>query len=139
MDTRQKQLPLSDNVIVTDSTPKPKLLDQVRALIRTKHYSLRTERAYVFWIKRYIYFHQKRHPAEMGKDEVKRFLSYLATTEKVAASTQNQALAGLLFLYKQVLKVDLPWMDRIVGAKRPKRLPVVLTRRLRDPPAGVWV
>jgi integron integrase len=128
MDTRQKQLPLSDNIIVTDFTPKPKLLDQVRNLIRTKHYSLRTERAYVFWIKRYIYFHHKRHPAEMGKDEVERFLSCLASTEKVAASTQNQALAALLFLYKQVLNVDLPWMEGIVRAKRPKRLPVVLTR-----------
>jgi len=128
MDTRQKPLPLSDNIILTDSTPKPKLLDQVRGLLRVKHYSVRTERAYVFWIKRYIYFHQKRHPAEMGKDEVERFLSYLATTDKVAASAQSQALAALLFLYKQVLKVDLPWMQGIVRAKRPKRLPVVLTR-----------
>ena len=108
--------------------PKPRLLDRVREAIRTRHYSRLTEKAYVHWIKRYIFFHNKRHPADMGAPEVTRFLSSLAVEGKVAASTQNQALSALLFLYAQVLEVDLPWMDEIVRAKRPQRLPVVLTR-----------
>ena len=107
--------------------PKPRLLDRVRAAIRARHYS-RTEKAYVAWIRRYIFFHDKRHPADMGAPEVTRFLSSLAVEGKVAASTQNQALSALLFLYGEVLAVDLPWMDEIVRAKRPQRLPVVLTR-----------
>jgi integron integrase len=108
--------------------PKPRLLDRVRAAIRARHYSRRTEKAYVAWIRRFIFFHDKRHPAEMGAPEVTRFLSSLATEGHVAASTQNQALGALLFLYREVLEVDLPWMDEIVRAKRPQRLPVVLTR-----------
>ncbi len=108
--------------------PKPRLLDRVRAAIRARHYSRRTEKAYVAWIRRYIFFHDKRHPADMGAPEVTRFLSSLAVEGKVAASTQNQALSALLFLYGEVLAVDLPWMDEIVRAKRPQRLPVVLTR-----------
>jgi integron integrase len=108
--------------------PKPRLLDRVRAAIRARHYSRRTEKAYVAWIRRYIFFHDKRHPADMGAPEVTRFLSSLAVDGKVAASTQNQALSALLFLYGEVLAVDLPWMDEIVRAKRPQRLPVVLTR-----------
>jgi integron integrase len=109
--------------------PKPRLLDRVRAALRARHYSRRTEEAYVAWIKRYIFFfHAKRHPAEMGADEVTRFLSSLAVDGQVAASTQNQALSALLFLYRDVLEVDLPWLDGIVRAKRPQRLPVVLTR-----------
>jgi integron integrase len=114
--------------ILSESPPKPKLLDQVRALIRTRHYSLRTERAYVFWIKRYIYFHHKRHPAEMGKAEVEVFLSHLASSKHVAASTQNQALSALLLLYRHILGVELPWLDGLTRAKKPKCLPVVLTR-----------
>lgn len=90
--------------------------------------SRRTEEAYVFWIRRFIVFHGKRHPVEMGADEVTRFLSSLATERHVAASTQNQALAALLFLYRQVLGVELPWLDQVVHARRPARLPVVLTR-----------
>jgi integron integrase len=108
--------------------PKPKLLDQVRQRIRARHYSRRTEKAYVHWIKRYIFFHDKRHPAEMGADEVTAFLTALAVDGKVAASTQNQALSALLFLYREVLAVELPWLDGLVRAKPPHRLPIVLTR-----------
>jgi integron integrase len=100
----------------------------VREAIRIRHYSRRTEKAYVHWIKRYIFFHGKRHPAEMGAAEVTAFLTSLAVQSKVAASTQNQALSALLFLYREVLGVDLPWLDDVVRAKRPQHLPVVLTR-----------
>lgn len=108
--------------------PKPRLLDRVREAVRTRHYSRRTEKAYVHWIRRFIFFHDKRHPAEMGPAEISAFLSSLAVRDKVAASTQNQALSALLFLYRNVLGVDLPWLDDIVRAKRPQYLPVVLTR-----------
>ena len=111
-----------------DRDKQPRLLDRVRAAIRLRHYSRRTERAYVSWIRRFILFHGKRHPKDMGAAEVEGFLSSLATNDGVSASTQNQALAALLFLYPHVLDRDLPWMDEIVRAKRPKRLPVVLTR-----------
>jgi integron integrase len=107
---------------------KPRLLDRVRAAARLRHYSRRTEAAYVAWIRRYILFHDKRHPAELGAAEVTRFLSSLAIDGRVAASTQNQALGALLFLYRDVLELDLPWLDGVVRAKRPERLPVVLTR-----------
>jgi len=106
---------------------KPRLLDQVRAAIRMRHYSYRTEQAYVGWIRRYILFHRKRHPKEMGKQEISQFLTSLAVDRRVAASTQNQALAALLFLYQDVLDCDPGWIDDIVRAKRPRRLPVVLT------------
>ena len=105
----------------------PRLLDQVRNRIRVKHYSLRTEDAYLHWIRRFIYFQGKKHPREMGGREVEGFLSHLATVGRVSASTQNQALSALLFLYREVLEVDLPWMDGMVRAKRPARVPVVLT------------
>jgi len=108
--------------------PKPRLLDRVRQAIGARHYSRRTEKAYVHWIKRYIFFHAKRHPAEMGAAEVTAFLTSLAVKGKVAASTQNQALSALLFLYREVLGVELPWLDGLVRAKPPQRLPVVLTR-----------
>ena len=107
----------------------PKLLDRVRDAIRTRHYSYRTEEAYVGWIRRFILFHNKRHPAEMGKAEIQQFLTALAVKRNVAASTQNQALAALLFLYKDVLECDPGWLDDVVRAKRPQRLPVVLTRQ----------
>ena len=118
-----------------DSTPAkapgganpPKLLDQVRARIRVKHYSIRTEDQYVFWIRRFIHFHGKRHPRDMGAPEVEAFLSDLAVNGRVAASTQNQALSALLFLYREVLEVRLPWLDNITRAKPSQRLPVVLT------------
>jgi integrase len=96
--------------------------------VRARHFSRRIEKAYVHWAKRYIFFHGKRHPAEMGAREVTEFLTALAVRDKVAASTQNQALSALLFLYRHVLGVELPWLDDLVRAKRPQRLPVVLTR-----------
>src|SRR5438034_493325 len=108
--------------------PKPRLLDRVRETVRARHYSRRTEKAYVHWIRRYIFFHGKRHPAEMGAAEVTSFLTSLAVRDKVAASTQNQALNALLFLYREVLGVELPWLDDVVRAKRPQHLPAVLTR-----------
>jgi len=100
----------------------------VRHEIRTRHYSPRTEDAYIHWIKRFIFFHGVRHPAEMGEAEVTRFLSSLAVDFRVSASTQNQALSALLFLYKEVLQQPLPWLDNLVHARRPERLPVVLSR-----------
>lgn len=106
----------------------PRLLDQVRARLRLKHYSLRTEQAYVGWIRRFILAHDKRHPRDMGALEVEGFLSTLATRGQVAAGTQNQALAALLFLYREVLSIELPWMETMVRAKRPQRVPVVLSR-----------
>lgn len=113
-----------------DTSPNsaPKLLDQVRGKIRLKHYSIRTEQAYVDWIKRFILHFDKRHPGEMGPAEVEAFLTYLAVEGRVAASTQNQAKSALLFLYKEVLGVELPWLDNVEKAKTPRRLPVVLTR-----------
>jgi integrase len=108
--------------------PKPRLLDRVREALRARHYSRRTEKAYVAWIRRYILFHHKRHPLEMGAPEITRFLSALAVEGNVAASTQNQALSALLFLYREVLDLDVPWLDDLVRAKRPIRLPIVLTR-----------
>ena len=113
----------------------PKLLEEVRDLIRTRHYSYRTEEAYLNWIRQYILFHGKRHPAEMGADQVTQFLTHLAVKRQVAASTQNQALAALLFLYKNVLKVDLPWLTNVERAKRPARIPLVLTKGGSQAPA----
>ena len=107
---------------------KPKLLEQVREQIRLRHYSIRTETVYLEWVKRFIRFHKYRHPQEMGAAEVEAFLSHLAVRRDVAASTQNQALSAILFLYKQVLQIELPWMDGVIRARRPQRLPVVLTR-----------
>jgi integron integrase len=109
-------------------TGPPRLLDQVRAKLRGLHYSVRTEKAYVTWIRRFILFHGKRHPNEMSEVEIGEFLSSLATHAKVSSSTQNQALAGLLFLYQQVLGRKLEWLGNLVHAKRPKQVPVVLTR-----------
>lgn len=106
----------------------PKLLDQVRDKIRVKHYSIRTETQYLQWIKRFILFHHKRHPKDMGAAEVEAFLSHLAVEGNVSASTQNQALSALLFLYREVLAIELPWLDDVVRAKKPQRLPSVLNR-----------
>jgi hypothetical protein len=103
--------------------PKLRLLDQVSEVMRFKHYSLRTERTYRDWIRRYILFHGKRHPKEMGAEEIERFLSDLATTHKVAASTQNQAFNALVFLYRQVIHVDIGPIEDVERAKRPERLP----------------
>jgi integron integrase len=109
-------------------SPRPTLLDEVRRRLRVKRYSPRTEQAYVYWIRRYIRANGMRHPRELGGAAVERFLSGLAGRDRVAPSTQNQALAALLFLYREVLAQDLPWMKNIVRAKRAPRLPVVLSR-----------
>jgi integron integrase len=108
--------------------PKSLLLDRVRDKIRVKHYSIRTETAYVDWVRRFVNFHQRRHPSELGAEHVEAFLTHLAVQRNVAASTQNQAKSALLFLYKEVLGSELPWLDDVETAKRPQRLPVVLTR-----------
>ena len=108
--------------------PKLKLLDQVRDAIRARHCSRRTEECYVGWIRRFIIFHGKRHPMEMGEAEITGFLSALAVKARVSASTQNQALSALLFLYRDVLNRELPWLDDVVRARTPRRLPVVFTR-----------
>jgi integron integrase len=113
--------------ISSATVEKPRLLDEVRRCIRVLHYSRRTEKTYVYWIRYFILYHNKRHPVSMGGREVSDFLSYLATERNVAAATQNQALAALLFLYGKVLHVDLPWMGDMVRAKRPVRLPTVLS------------
>jgi integrase len=108
---------------------QPKLIDQLHNVIRAKHYSLRTEEAYWHWIKKFILFHNKRHPNDMAEAEVGTFLSHLAVEKNVASSTQNQALSAILFLYKEVLKKPLDWIEGVPRAKRPSRLPVVFTKR----------
>jgi len=122
----------------------PRLMDQVRARMRVKHYSVRTERAYAGWIRRFILANGRRHPSGLGGPEVEAFLTLLATRGHVAPGTQNQALAALLFLYREVLGVELPWMENVIRAKRPRRLPVVLSavevRRLLAAMDGqVWL
>jgi integron integrase len=108
--------------------PRKKLLDQVRDALRLKHYSIRTEQSYVTWIRRFILFHNKRHPNEMGCQEITAFLTYLAVNQHVAASTQNQALSALLFLYRDVLNISLDLPIAAVRARQPKRFPTVLTK-----------
>jgi integron integrase len=120
-------------------------LDQIRGRLRAKHYSIRTEQAYLDWVRRFILFHDKRHPCELGPAEVERFLTHLAVRRRVSSSTQNQAKSALLFVYREVLGVELPWLDGVVSAKQPRRLPVVLTQdevervlaRMRGTPALV--
>jgi integron integrase len=120
METLVAEMPAAD---------KPKrLMDRVRDVMRVKHYSLRTERSYCDWIERFIRFHGMRHPSEMGAEEVSRFLTQLARDGHVSASTQNQALSAILFLYKQVLKEEIGWLHEVERAKKPARVPVVLTR-----------
>ena len=111
-----------------DIATTPRLLDLVRAKIRVKHYSIRTEQAYLDWIKRFILHFDKRHPGDMGVQEIEAFLTWLAVSGRVAASTQNQAKSALLFLYREVLEIDLPWLENVTQAKTPIRLPVVLTQ-----------
>ena len=110
------------------ASPKPKLLDQVRQALRARHYSRRTEEVYVMWSKRFIFFHGVRHPAEMGEPEINSFLTHLALKERVSASTQNQALSALLFLYRHVLGREVGDLGEVIRARRPTRLPVVMTR-----------
>lgn len=106
-----------------------RLLDEARAACRLRHFSLRTEQAYVAWIKRYIFFHNKQHPRQMGEDEIRQFISHLAVEHSIAASTQTVALSALLFLYRDVLKIELKYVANIERARKPKRLPSVLTRQ----------
>jgi integron integrase len=110
------------------SPKRSRLLEDLRSAIRARHYSYRTEKTYVDWVRRFILFHGKRHPKDMGVGEINTFLSHLAVNGQVAAATQNQALAALLFLYRDVLKVNVPWMEGVVRAKKPLRLPVVLSK-----------
>ena len=119
---------LSASAVVEPPRP-PRLLDQLRVRLRTLHYSYRTEQAYCQWVRRFVVFSGRRHPAQLGAAEIELFLSHLAVDRRVSASTQNQAKAAILFLYRQVLRVDLPWLDEIVQAKQRQRLPVVLTTR----------
>jgi integron integrase len=123
-----REIKFMTNHDVGSPPPERRLLDLLRDAIRRKHYSYRTEQSYVHWARRFIFFHGKRHPRELGGDEVAAFLTHLARERSVAASTQNQALAALLFLYGEVLGTKLPWMQGIERAKRPVRVPVVLTR-----------
>jgi len=117
--------PVSGHAAVTTTT----LLEHVRQAIRTRHYSYRTEKAYIHWIQRFTLFHNKRHPTEMGEAEIGQFLSRLATDSSVSASTQNQALSALLCMYRKVIGKEIGYVNGVVRAKRPTRLPVVLTRQ----------
>lgn len=119
-----KGTPRSDG----NTRPAPRLLDQMRERIRYKHYSLRTEKAYVFWVRSFIRFHGLKHPKLMGAPEVERYLTHLATTRKIAPSTHKQALAAILFLYREVLAIELPWMGDIGRPKTSQHVPVVLSR-----------
>lgn len=116
-------------VTLRESNNKPKLLDEVRAHLRVNHYSKKTEEAYINWIKQFIIFNGKEHPGKLGSEEIKKFLNYLAEKRKVSASTQNQALQGILFLYKNILKKDVGWIEEIKFAQRKKHLPVVLSKK----------
>ena len=109
-------------------SPKPKLLDQIRNHLRSLHYSRRTEESYVNWIKRFILFHNKIHPENLGKEEIRNFLNHLAVERNVSASTQNQALQGILFLYKEIIHKDVGWIDDIKRPTKPKHIPVVFTK-----------
>lgn len=117
-----------DSQVAGDAKPASGLLQQIREAVRVRHYSIRTEQAYVAWAKRFILANGKRHPRELGERELEAFLTRLATDHDVAAGTQNQALSALLFMYREVLGMDLPWMEHVVRAKRPRRIPVVLSR-----------
>ena len=121
--------PIDSSLSALATAGKPRLLAQVRDAFRRLHYSYRTEKTYLYWIRYFIRWSGKRHPRDMGAPEVTGFLNFLANERSVAAATQNQALSALLFLYGKVLEVRLPWLDALVRAKRPVRLPVVLTER----------
>ena len=118
---------MEDTIASNEQRPQ-KLLERVRSAIRLRHYSPRTEEAYAGWIRRFVIFHHKRHPKEMGGAEVRQFLTYLAEKLEVSAATKNQALNSLVFLYRQVLQLPLGKMEPFVRAKRPKNLPIVLTK-----------
>jgi hypothetical protein len=118
--------PQNPNVVPLAEGSRPKLLDQVRQTIRMRHYSRRTENTYVHWIRRFIIFHHKKHPSTMGAPEIAAFLSWLATGQRVSSSTQNQALSAVLFLYRQVLRIEVGAIEQVTRAKKPHRVPVVL-------------
>jgi len=126
------EMPARGWLTIAEGTPDqprgPKLLDQVRQAIRVRHYSRRTEQTYLIWIKRFILFHDKRHPNEMGEPEINTFLTQLAVKEKISSSTQNQALSALLFLYRHVIGREIGDLGKVIRARRSKRLPVVMTR-----------
>jgi len=115
-------------MLVLQSTSKPRLFAEVRTVARMRHFSIRTEQAYVNWIRRFILFHKKRHPRNMGEAEIRTFISHLAVESEISASTQTVALSALLFLYRDVLKKELPYVSNIERARKPKRLPLVFTR-----------
>ena len=115
--------------VFNEPISKPRLLDQVRHVIRCKHHSIRTEQTYLEWIKRFIYFNDRKHPKDLGTGHISAFLTHLAVQRKVAASTQNQALCALVFLYKEVIKKDVGQLDDLIRAKRPSKLPVVFTHK----------
>ncbi|MFA4916980.1 MAG: integron integrase [Syntrophales bacterium] len=128
---RYRIQPVAATVYIPPAQPthgKPKLLDLLREALRSRHYSRRTETAYCYWVKRYIFFHHVRHPSEMAEPEINSFLTYLAVKEHVSASTQNQALSALLFLYRYVLDREIGDLGEVIRARKPKRLPVVMTR-----------
>ena len=114
--------------IVPASAQKPKLLDRLCEALRARHYSRRTEQTYCHWVKRFIFFHNVRHPAEMAEPEINAFLTHLAVKEKVSASTQNQALSALLFLYRYVLSREIGDLGEVIRARKPRHMPVVMTR-----------
>lgn len=140
----EQTIPSEDQQQAASRKPPLRLLDQYRQRIRYKHYSLRTEKAYLFWVRRFIRFHGLRHPRTMGAPEVERYLTHLATALKVSASTHKQALAAILFLFREVLGIDLPWMGEIGRPKTPQRIPVVLSREevaklLANLPPDYWL
>jgi len=116
-------------ITIKGANQKPKLLDQIRTNLRVKHYSPKTEEAYISWIKQFIFFNNKIHPDKLGKEEIQKFLNYLTTERHVSSSTQNQALQGVLYLYKNILKKDVGWLDDIKKANRLKHLPVVFSKK----------
>jgi len=127
MSEKVSKSPQNTQKAQTDEAKPRKLLDQVREALRTKHYAYRTEQTYIDWIKRYIIFHKKQHPKDLGADEIRDFIAYLAAERKVATSTQNQALSAILFLYRTVMQKEIILPPELINPSRPKRLPTVLT------------
>ena len=126
--TNSSSTPVRHSSGTPETAQKPKLLDRLREALRSRHYSRRTEQTYCHWIKRFIFFHNKRHPAEMGEPEINAFLTYLAVKERVSASTQNQALSAVIFLYRHVLQREIGELKGLIRARKPRHLPVVMTK-----------
>ncbi len=129
-----RSVTISSNITIkhpsgtSETDRKPKLMDSLRGSFRSRHYSRRTEQTYCHWVKRFIFFHKVRHPAEIAEPEINAFLTHLAVKEKVSASTQNQALSALLFLYRHVIGREVGDLGKVIRARKPTRLPVVMTR-----------